>query len=74
MLDPGHHGGNQPLQLLRSLLASLKDLLVIGLFLAVVVHHRLVGDQRKREDAHAAVARYDHLVDCAHAWRGKEGI
>lgn len=67
VLDPGHHGGNQSLQLLRSLLARLEDLLVIGLLLAVVVRHHLVGDEREGEDAHAAVARDDYLMDCAHA-------
>lgn len=67
VLDPGHHGGHQPLQLLCTLLARLEDLLVVGLLLAVVVHHRLIGDQREGEDPHAAVTRDDHLVRRAHA-------
>lgn len=72
VLNPGHHGGHQLLQLLRSLLADLQDLLVVGLLLALVVHHRLVGDERERKGAHAAVARDDDLVRGAHACRTEE--
>ncbi|PWA28841.1 hypothetical protein CCH79_00012823 [Gambusia affinis] len=43
-----------------------QDFLVVGLLLAVVVHHRQVGDQRQGDHAHAAVAGDDHLVDGAH--------
>lgn len=67
VFNPRHHGGNQPLQLLLSQLGRVEDLLVIGLISAVIVHHHLVGDQRQSEDAHPAVTRNDHLVDCAHA-------
>lgn len=68
----GHHGGNEPLQLRRPLPAHLEDLLVIGPLFAVVVHHNLVGDQGEGEDAHATVPSDDHLMGCAHAWRGKD--
>lgn len=70
VLQPSHHGGHQLLQLLRPLPARLQDLLVVGLLLAVVVHHRLVADQRHGEAAHAAVAGDDHLVHRAHPYRG----
>lgn len=73
-LDPGHHGGHQVLQQLGSLLPCLEDLLVVGLLLALVVHDSKVGDQGQGEDAHAAVARYDHLVDRAHAWGGEDSL
>lgn len=72
VLHPGHHGGHQLLQLLGSLLADLQHLLVVGLLLALVVHHRLVGDERQRKGAHAAVARDDDLVHGAHACRREE--
>lgn len=45
---------------------------MVGLHLALIVHDRLVGDQRERKDTHATVARYDDLVGCAHAWRGED--
>ena len=73
VLDAGHDRGEQPLQLLSPLLAPLQYLFVIGLLLAVVVHHRQVGDEGQGEDAHAAVPRHHHLVRCAHAWRGRDG-
>ncbi len=68
VLYPGDHGGHQPLQLLRPLFARLQNLLVIGLFLAVVVHHRLISYQRQSEDAHPTVPCHDHLVNRTHAW------
>lgn len=74
VLDPGHHGGDQLLQLLGSLLPRLEDLLVVGPLLTLVVHDGLVGDQGKGEDAHAAVACCDRLVDSAHAWRGEKQL
>ncbi|KAF3857918.1 hypothetical protein F7725_011119 [Dissostichus mawsoni] len=62
VLQPGDHGGHQLLQLLRPLPARLQHLLVVGLLLAVVVHHRPVADQRQGEAAHPGVTRNDDLV------------
>ncbi|KAG7232056.1 hypothetical protein INR49_009939 [Caranx melampygus] len=63
---PRHHDGHQLLQLLGPDAARLQHLLVVGLLLAVVVHHRAVADQGEGEAAHAGVTGDDHLVDGAH--------
>ena len=70
MLQPSHHGGHQLLQLLGPQPACLQDLLVVGLLLAVVVHHRPVADQRQGEATHPGVAGDDDLVDGAHPCSG----
>ncbi len=36
------------------------------------VHDADVGDEGEGEDLHAAVARRQHLVHGAHAWKGKK--
>lgn len=39
---------------------------MVGLLLAVVVHHRPVADQRQGEATHPSVTGDDDLVDSAH--------
>lgn len=69
MLQPSHHGGHQLLQLRGPLPARLQDFFVVGLLLAVVVHHRPVADQRQGEATHPGVAGDDYLVHSAHPCR-----
>lgn len=69
VLQPRHHAGHQLLQMLGSQPARLQNLLVVGFLLAVVVHDRLVADQRQGKAAHAGVAGDDDLVDGAHPCR-----
>lgn len=66
MLHSSHHGGHQLLQLLCPQPARLQDFFVVGLLLAVVVHHRPVADQRQGEATHPSVTGDDDLVDSAH--------
>lgn len=66
VLQPSHHGGHQLLQLLGPLPARLQDFFVVGLLLAVVVHHRPVADERQGEATHPGVSGNYYLVDGAH--------
>lgn len=66
LLQPSHQGGHQLLQLFGPQPPRLQDLFVVGLLLAVVVHHRPVADQRQGEATHPSVAGSDDLVDSTH--------
>ena len=73
VLQSSHHGGHQFLQLLGPLPARLQDFLVVGLLLAVIVHHCPVADQRHGEATHPGMTGDDHLMYGAHTCRQTEG-
>lgn len=70
VLNPGHNGGHQLLQLLGPQPSRLQHFLVVGFLLTVVVHHGLVADQGHGEAAHPSVVGYDDLMSSAHSCRG----
>uniref|UniRef100_A0A3B3T3T1 C2H2-type domain-containing protein n=1 Tax=Paramormyrops kingsleyae TaxID=1676925 RepID=A0A3B3T3T1_9TELE len=72
VLHAHYHCGHQAGELLRAHLPCLQHLLVVGLLLAVVVHHGLVCDERQCEDPQAAVPGHDGLVHRAHACQVRE--
>lgn len=62
-----HEMADQALKILSTHACGLKNLLMVGALLTVVVRHHFVGDEGEAKDAQATVTCHHHLGYCAHS-------
>lgn len=74
MLDLVDEVGDQPLEVLGSVLGGPQHLFVVCFLSAVIIGHNLVGDEGQAQDTQTTVASHHHLWDGAHAWAKKRRI